>query len=702
MTLPRAKEARGVINSHRHWLLKMNNLHQLNKARSCHVQAIRDRHIAARRNRPTPKLLDYPLPQLKARIADALSVRWGHGPLDLRIEAIDRVMFGADLVVKIPQLLVDGGPKAFIQKHVPWVTDVLRSAAFADVIADVQVKGMYVNLRLNERWLLDSAQAAIDLGINFGRSDAEAGRTFLMDYSSPNVAKVLHAGHIRSTIIGHVLGNLHEACGALVYRVNHINDFGGFGFMLEGYRRFQNLFPPEMRDNERLLEIYRIRRVLERVAGVTTPGEIDSPDRETLGRYFPEATSLADYEKERIAFVAASDARFAALTAGDSEEVGLWTQMVEWSLRDFQQFYDSLDIHIELVMGESFYVQAGNDVVDRGLAEGSIVHYTEASAAKDTANVNAALAAKTITEADHREAIEAIQKDLGAVVVRFEGGERFVVRRSDGHSIYATRDLGAISLRCALFSPTDIIYVVGQEQRVHFSRLFKAAEAIGIARREQLRLQHVHFGFYVDAETGRKLSSRDSVANVNQLLAASVEHFRSKSAERGNISADELASTAHHLAVSSVVFNDLKQEIKGAVEIDTKNPQATIEGFEKSGGAYVVYSACRARSILRKHGSVALRAQELATVQLDQEETQLLVLILEIPDLVVAAAAQSNPTLLIRHLLDLATLYNAWYVKAKVITAEGTNFTRLLITRAVAQALESTLAICHIKCPPRI
>ena len=113
---------------------------------------------------------------------------------------------------------------------------------------------MYVNVTLADRWLLDGAQHVADLAAGFGLSDAQAARTFLVDYSSPNVAKVLHAGHIRSTIIGHVLSNLHEGCGALVYRVNHINDFGGFGFTLEGWRRFASHFPEGMKENERLLE----------------------------------------------------------------------------------------------------------------------------------------------------------------------------------------------------------------------------------------------------------------------------------------------------------------------------------------------------------------------------------------------------------------------------------------------------------------
>ena len=113
-----------------------------------------------------------------------------------------------------------------------------------------------------------------------GMSDAHAKRTLLVDYSSPNVAKVLHAGHIRSTIIGHVLSNLHDACGALVYRINHINDFGGFGFILEGYRRFRDRFPKNMGNSERLVEVYRIRQTLEQFRRLAVEGRLDTADLE--------------------------------------------------------------------------------------------------------------------------------------------------------------------------------------------------------------------------------------------------------------------------------------------------------------------------------------------------------------------------------------------------------------------------------------
>jgi arginyl-tRNA synthetase len=681
----------------------MNALAKRNASRRREVEAFRDKMVAVHSARSLPSFGDYPLPQLKTRIADALSERWGKGRLEPQFDLIDRDTFGGDLALKLPQLLNEGGPREFIRRDLPWIVELLKEEAFADAISAVQTKGMYINILLSDRWFIESAQKVADLGPFFGMSDAQAARTILVDYSSPNVAKVLHAGHIRSTIIGHVLSNLYEACGALVYRINHINDFGGFGFILEGYRRFRDHFPKNMGNNERLLEVYRIRRTLQRLIEAGSPFEtMDEDDRSVVVRYFPDAADLETLKSSYQDFVDASDVRFAALEAGDPEEVDLWASMVEWSLLDFEQFYSALNITIDLILGESFYFDAGDALINECLQAGTAIHYTEAVANADLAENSAMFARGEITEAEMETRADLIRKDIGAVVVPLGGGERFIVRRADGRSIYATRDLGAIRLRRELFNPTDMAYVVGQEQRVHFSRLFKAAYALGIATPDSLRFQHIYFGFYVDARTGRKLSSRDTVANVNHLLAASIRHFRQRSSERGQLTEQELDATARQLAVGSVVFNDLKQDVKGPVEIDTAALDSTIADFEKSGGAYVVYTACRSRSILRRYGAELPRAEAIPGTDVDAQEASLLLKIQEIPERFAAAAQGANPTLLIRLLLEIATIYNSYYNRVQVIRNGVADPVRLLFTKAVALSLANGLRVCHVECPEKI
>lgn len=677
----------------------MNQLAKINAARRREVEAFRDERIAIHKEKSPPNFGDYPLVKLRKRIADALSERWGQGRLEPQFELIEREKFGGDVALKLEQLLKDGGPRRFIKEYQPWIVEVLEGEEFSDSIARVETKGMYINLTLSDRWFLNSAQTIFDMGSSFGLSDTQADRTIIVDYSSPNVAKVLHAGHVRSTIIGHVLSNLHEACGALVYRINHINDFGGFGFNLEGYRRFKDQFLSTMGNNDHLLEIYRIRRTIERIVAADLPLNILSEQEQALlARYFPNVQNEQGLKAAFEEFVVASDRRFAALEAGVAEEVDLWAQMVRWSLEDFERFYDALDIHIDLVLGESFYFSVGDALVDKCLASGQAVVYTQALAEQDIQELDSLLAQEKMTQSERDSRVELIRKDIGAIVVPLDDGERYLVRRADGRSIYATRDIGAIALRCELFSPTDITYVVGQEQKVHFSRLFKAAYKIGIAPPD-LRLKHLYFGFYVDAQTGKKLSSRDTVSGVNHLLTESFAYFRSRLSDRGNQTEAELNHAARQLTVGSLVFNDLKQDMKGSVDIDSTTIENTIAGFEKSGGAYVVYSACRGRSIMRKHGKEPIPADQIEQFEINEQEVMLLLKLQQIPEKVAASAEQANPSLLIRHLLETAILYNSYYTRAPVIADGVANPARLLITVAVQQSLINSLRLCHVDCP---
>jgi arginyl-tRNA synthetase len=678
-----------------------NLLEEHNRRRRLEIEAARDRVRSAHQARRSPPLGAYPLPALTARIAASLSDRWGKGALEPHVELIERAKLGGDVALRFPQLLRDGGPKAFIANHLPWIVETLSGPDFAGAIAKIEVKGMYINLTLGERWLIDSAQSIVDTGDDFGRSDTLGGRTAVVDYSSPNVAKTLHAGHIRSTIIGHVLSNLLEACGSLVYRVNHINDFGGFGFTLEGYKRFHGPLDA-MSPNDRLIEIYRIRRTAERAVAAGKPLEaLDPAERGTLARYFPEAGTIERLAEAFREFTQASDERFARLEAGGAEEVDLWREMVGWSLRSFDEFYDGLAIRFDFVIGESFYFSAGDRLVDRFLADGRALVFKPEDAEAAVAELDARLAAGEI-EAAERDALAAsVQKDVGAIVIPLDKGERLVVRRADGRSIYATRDLGAIAVRREIFDPTDSIYVVGQEQQVHFDRLFRAAYITGLAEPSAMRFEHVYFGFYVD-EKGRKLSSRDSVAGVTELLAAAVRYFRGRVADRAGVSAEELDQAARELAIGSLVFNDLKQDVKGPVEVDSANLEDTVASFERSGAAYVVYAACRARSILRRWGRPPEPASSIAEPVIDEQEAQLLLKLQQIPQRVAAAAAQSNPSLLVRHLLEIASVYNSYYTRAPVLTDDGADPTRLLITAAVQQALVAALELCHIRCPAAI
>ncbi|HEY2241955.1 MAG TPA: arginine--tRNA ligase, partial [Streptosporangiaceae bacterium] len=481
----------------------MDHLAKINSERLGEAAGRRDDVQALRVQTAAPAFLDYPLPRLQEQIRQRVRDVFGDQTLDVRIDLIERAKFHADLTVKVPGLLKKGGPKVFIAEHLPRLIQALSEGEFGGVFSDVTATGIYANLKLSDAWLIGSVGRVAEFDGVYGTQNALADRAFVVDYSSPNVAKRLHAGHIRSTIIGHILSNLYDASGATVYRVNHINDFGGFGYTLQGYRQFAEQFPAGMNENDRLIEVYQIRRALERVAASgQDAADWDPADASVLERYLPEVKDLASAQAAAAQFTADSDRRFAALEAGDSEEVRLWQDLVTVSLASFDEFYDQLGISFDFVLGESLYLQAGTEVVDRALADGTAVVYTQELADRDLAALRTRLDAGEMSAQEHESAARAIAKDVGATVVPLDKGERYVVVRADGRSIYATRDIGAVQIRTDLFKATDLVYVVGQEQRVHFDRLFRAAGRIGLIENGLPRTLHVYFGFYVDATSG--------------------------------------------------------------------------------------------------------------------------------------------------------------------------------------------------------
>ena len=648
--------------------------------------------------RPPNPLSDF-IDRVRSRLPDATGVAVGEVLVDL----VQRDRFGADLALKFPSLLKDGGPRRFAANHAPAIRTALEGPEFAPEIAAVDSVGMYINIRLRDDWLLAAARSVAGAGPSYGRSYPLVAERYVVDYSSPNVAKSLHAGHIRSTIIGAVLSNVLEEAGGLVVRINHINDYGGFGFLLEGHRRFEHSLPPGSDLNERSLEIYRLRRILERaIADGASIADLPGPDADLVRLLLPGLETREDLAATMEEFEAASDRRFAALESGDPEEMGLWRQIVAASLEDFAGFYRSLNITFDLVIGESFYAQLGLQLVDHWLRTGAAVQYGEREAAADLRHLQDSLAAGDISATELESFAQAIRKDVGAVVVRMSPSERYVIRRSDGRSIYATRDLAAVALRQQLFQPTSFIYVVGQEQKTHFERLFAASYQLGLADRRRTTFDHIYFGFYVDAHTHKKLSSRESATGVTELFDTAQAYFRSRMSDRLVDAAEDPESVAQQLTIASIVFNDLKQDTRSSVEMDMKNPTAMVEVFDKSGGAYVIYTACRAGSIVRKASGQPEATGADVPSGLDPDEARLLLQVLDYPTVVAYAAEQRSPSVLVRHMFEVSNLYNSYNAKARVITDGGVITSRLLTTAAVEQTLRNGLKLCNVDCPEYI
>lgn len=567
---------------------------------------------------------------------------------DVEAEFINRDQLGSDVTFRSPSRLKERGAGSYIKEDLPELIRHLEASdALEGWVEKVESKGIYANVRLTPRALFTMLRPVFELGPRYGESDALEDGQVMMEYSSPNAAKHLHAGHIRSTIIGHALGNIYEAAGATVHRVNYINDWGGFGYLLEGYARWgSQLKEKGEAGNNLLYAIYLRYREMEKLAKS------------------PEATDASKMAWEE--FKTASAQAFKRLEAGDDHAVTLWSQMVAWSLEEFHAFYSRLGIFHDYTTFESMYAKEGDELVEVALGRG----------------------------------VAKIEE--GAAVVPLGEEERLVIRRSDDSSIYATRDLAALKHRTELLRATKLVYVVGQEQTDYFSKLFRVAVKMGIIHDPESAV-HIPFGFYVDAETKKKLSSREGASNVHNLLDAAEAHFRGRYHEKQEFPKEEVDRTVRLLSVGSIAYHDVRKEPRFAVEM-ARDPLKAIEGFEASGGAYLMYTSARARSIRKKYGAPLPTLEGATPKELEPVEVDLIKRIAEFPRVIVRSAEQDNPAVLAGFVSTLAEVYNSYYERYPVLgkNKELLYPHRLLITRAVEITLDNGLKLLHAEGPERI
>ena len=302
-----------------------------------------------------------------------------------------------------------------------------------DIIGKAEVAGPgFVNLYLNDAWLAKNLVANMDLST--ATPQVGAGKTVVIDYSSPNVAKRMHVGHLRSTVIGNALAKLHRYTGYTVIADNHIGDWGTqFGMLIAAWHTDRDDAAYErdpVAELQRLYQLFKTR--LKAAKGTDDTTLIDTARKET-----------------------------AKLQAGDTDNRALWSDFVRVSLAEYDRMYERLGVHFDVTLGESFYnpVLAAlvSDLLERDIAE----------------------------------------IDEGAALIRFApedgkglGKSPLLIRKSDGASMYGTTDLATVKHRQDTWSPDRILYVTDMRQQLHFRQIFAAARKIGW----DCDFQHVWFG----------------------------------------------------------------------------------------------------------------------------------------------------------------------------------------------------------------
>ena len=655
-------------------------------------------------------LSEYFVSQLKKKIIDAVSGLPYIGEAELQF--IDREKFGGDVAIKIPRLLKEGGNARYIKEVAPILVEGVRKIIGQNNdVVEVSPVGIYINVLLGDRYLFENVLQTIKLGEQFGQSDSFRGKSVVVDYSSPNVAKHLHAGHIRSTIIGEVLCNLYQSVGYTVHRLNYINDWGGTGFLIEGYLRWAEKISKarslaEESKNSLLYSIYKLYRRGEKLAQSEFEfNKLEPSESIELAHYYGAFGSFVQFQECFTAFKNSADERFKNLETGNKSEFDLWQKIRGWSMEEFDVFYALVSIEHDYVLGESFYAKLAEELVADKLSTGEIVLFTKDLADCEVDYLETQMDVGTLTKEVFVRLRAEVENDVGAYVVLLSGHKRLLVKKSNGGTLYATRDLAGVGHRVKTFDSAKLVYEVGEEQTEYFKNLFEASRLLNLGGGRDVSLSHVSHGLYVDAETKKKLSSRDGAEGVENIILESIKYFRAKYEIRDEtlheLSLDDKDKNARKLAVGSIVFNDIKQARRYPVALH-RDLLSNIKSFEESGGAYIMYSLARARSIVRKSAirpeNLIMEVEDLS--DLTEDEIEIIKRIAEFPIVICRAADEDSPSVLAEFLLNLADDYNSYYEKERVLEGGKLLYPhRLLITAAVAQVLANGLKTCHAEAP---
>jgi len=517
---------------------------------------------------------------------------------------------------------------------------VVAAADLADLCQTVEVSGPgFVNLTLTDAYLSTTA-AAMSADGRLGVPTAGQPETVVVDYSSPNVAKEMHVGHLRGTIIGDALVRLLEFAGHRVIRRNHIGDWGTpFGMLIE-----------------HLVDIGEDAAVRELAVG-----DLDAFYRQAY------ATFEADEDfRER------SRHRVVLLQSGDAETLRLWQVLVDESVRYFDEVYAKLGILLtdDDIAGESYYNPMLPAVVDDLAARGLLVEDQGAQCVFPPGFTN---------------------RDGEPLPV--------IVRKSDGGFGYSATDLAAVRDRVDHLGADRILYVVGAEQAQHLQMVFSVAALAGWLP-ERVSAVHVVFAHILGADH-KKLKSRtgESVKLVG-LLDEAVERAASAIAEREPAATGEdLERAARVLGIGAVKYADLSTERTRDYVFDWDRMLA----FEGNTGPYLQYAHARIRSIFRR-GEVEVPSGGPPPTLAEPEERALALQLVGFAGAVAAALESYSPSKLTGYLFELATTFTAFYETCPILRAPDAESrrSRLVLADLTAHVLATGLGLLGIEAPERM
>ena len=492
------------------------------------------------------------------------------------------------------------------------IIEILKTSKDTELFDEINSVSGFINITLNKekfsKLVIEDYNNSVS---NYGSSKIGDNKTVCIDYSSPNIAKPFSVGHLRSTIIGHSIGNILEKCGYKVVRINHLGDFGTqFGKTIYAYLNWGDEELVKKNPVEELVKLY-----------------VEFNERAKTDKSIEE-------EARKI---------FTELENGNPKYVKLWEFIREESLKEYMKVYKLLNVSFDSYNGEAFYNDKMQAVVDE-------------------------LKTKSL-----------LKKDQGAMIVDL--GEKIppaLIQKSDGSTLYITRDLAALFYRKNTYNFDEVLYVVGNEQKLHFNQLKKVVSLMGYDFAEDIH--HINFGLVL--QDGKKMSTRKGkIVKLEDVLkeasTLSLDYINEK-----NPGLENKEETAEKIGVSAVIFNDLKNLRTNDFEFNLEDMVA----FVGQTGPYLQYTSVRIKSILT---SVIEETNELDFSLFNQGHYfEIIKNISQYEDIIIKSKEDYAPSILAKYLLNLASLFNSFYAKEKVMVEDLVERnTKLQVLRMVRNIL---------------
>lgn len=525
-----------------------------------------------------------------------------HGDLAFPVFSLAKVMR------KAPQLIAQD------------VADQLDPTAFESI----NVAGPYINFFLNKEAISrDILTKIVAEKNNYGSSTIGNGGMIPIDMSSPNIAKPMSMGHLRSTVIGNGIALIYAKMGYKPFKINYIGDWGTqFGKLIVAYKKW---------GSEEAVKANPIKELLRLYVDFHEAAESDS--------------SLEDEGR----------AWFKKLETGDEEATYLWKWFRDESLKEFQDIYDLLEIEFDSYNGESFY----NDKMDYPIQ---------------------LLQEKNL-----------LISDQGADIVDLEkyNLNPALIRKSDGATLYITRDLASALYRKEHYNFVKSVYVVGNEQSIHFKQLKAVLTEMG----EDWADDIIHVPFGLITKDGKKLSTRKGkIVLLEEVLTEATSLAKSQIEEK-NPNLPNKEEVAHQVGVGAVIFHDLKNDRMNNFDFSLEE----VVRFEGETGPYVQYTHARSASILRRTNWQPKTDQDYTLN--DKDSWEVIKLLQDFPTIIERAANKFEPSVIAKYVIDLAQTFNKYYAHVKIVNDDAQQDARLALVYSVKTVLKEGLRLLGVHAP---